>query len=157
MEVAHAYGAHLAVGEQFLECPVGVEREIEAARQRLMQQQQVEFVDAELARALVERVQRGVVAVVADPDLRLEEHLVAGDARAADAFADLSLVGVGGGRVDMTVAEVEGFLDRGGRDVGRGLEDAEPDGGHRDAVVQLQGGGCCRGHRPVFLSCRGVV
>ena len=81
-------------------------------------------------------MQRGVVAVVADPDLRLEEHLVAGDARAADAFADLSLVGVGGGRVDMTVAEVEGLLDRGGRDIGRGLEDAEPYGRHLHTVIE---------------------
>jgi hypothetical protein len=122
-----------------------------------MQQQQVEPVDAELAGALVERVQRGVVAVVADPDLCLEEHLVAGDVGAADAFADLSLVAVGGGRVDMTVPEAQGLLDRGGRDIGRGLEDAEPDGGHRDAVVQLQGRGRGRGHRPALLSRLGVV
>jgi len=39
---------------------------------------------------------------------------------------DLTLVAVRGGRVDMTVAEAEGLLDRGGRDIGRGLEDAKP-------------------------------
>ena len=59
-------------------------------------------------------MQGSVVAVVADPDLRLEEHLLAGDARAADAFSDLTLVAVGSGRVDMTVAEAQGILDRGG-------------------------------------------
>ena len=79
-EVAHANRAHLAVSEQLLECSVGLERQIEAARQRLMQEQQVEAVDAKLADALVKRVQRGLVAVVADPDLRLEEHVFAGDA-----------------------------------------------------------------------------
>ena len=42
-----------------------------------MQDQQVDLVDAELAGALVERVQGLVVAVVADPDLGLDEHLVA--------------------------------------------------------------------------------
>jgi hypothetical protein len=145
--------ARLALGEQLLERPVGVEREVEAARQRLVQDQQVEKVDAELAGALVERVQRGVVAVVADPDLRLEEHLVAGDARAADAFADLTLVGVGGGRIDVTVAEAQGLLDRGGRDVGRGLEDAEPDGRHLHAVVQNK---CLHGLPPRLVLGRPV-
>jgi hypothetical protein len=62
-----------------------------------MQDQQVELVDAKLAGALVEGVQRGVVAVVADPDLRLDEDVIAGDARAADALADFALVAVRGG------------------------------------------------------------
>jgi hypothetical protein len=101
-----------------------------------VQDQQVQPVDAKLAGALVERVQGGVVAIVADPDLRLEEHLVAGDAGATDAFADLTLVEVRGGRVDMTVAEAEGLLDRGGRDIGRGLEDPEPDGRHLHTVIE---------------------
>ena len=57
-----------------------------------MQEQQVKAVDAELAGALVERVQAGVVRVVADPDPRLEEHVVTGEARTAKAFADLTLV-----------------------------------------------------------------
>jgi hypothetical protein len=81
-------------------------------------------------------VQRGVVAVVADPDLRLEEHLIAGDARAADAVADLALVCVGGGRVDVTVSQAQGLLDRGGRGIGRGLEDAEPQEGHLHTVIE---------------------
>ena len=72
-----------------------------------MKDEQVELVDAELAGALVERVQGFVVAVVADPHLRLDEDLVAGDSCAADAVADLTLVGVGGGGVDVPVAEAE--------------------------------------------------
>jgi hypothetical protein len=83
-----------------------------------MQDEQVELVDAELMSALVERMERGVVAVVADPDLRLDEHVVAGDARAADAFADLKLVEVRSGRVDVAVTDAEGLLDHGGRDIG---------------------------------------
>ena len=93
-EVADADRAHLAVGEQRLQRPVGVERPVEGRRERLVQEQQVDLVDAELGGALVERVQRGVVAVVADPDLRLDEDLVAVDAGAADPFADLALVDV---------------------------------------------------------------
>jgi hypothetical protein len=53
-------------------------------------------------------VQRLVVAVVADPRPRLDEHLVAGEARAADALADLPLVGVRGGGVDMPVSGLQG-------------------------------------------------
>jgi hypothetical protein len=139
-EVAHPDSAHLAVGEQLLKRPVGVEREIEPDRHGLMQDQQVELVDAELAGALVQCVQRGVVAVVADPDLGLYEDVIAGDARAADAFADLTLVEVRGGRVDVTVAEAQGLLDRGGRDVGRGLKDAEPDGRQLHTVVERDRG-----------------
>ena len=42
-----------------------------------MQDQQVESVDAEFSRRLVERVQGGVVAEVGDPDLGFDEHFVA--------------------------------------------------------------------------------
>src|SRR3954465_11152366 len=101
-----------------------------------MQEQQVELVDAQLAGALVERVQRGVEAVVADPDLRLEEDLVTGDAGATEAFADLTLIGVRGSRVYMTVAEAQCLLDRGGRDIWRGLDRTRPDGRHLHPVVR---------------------
>ena len=99
--------------------------------------QQVELLDAELAGALVERVQRVVVAVVADPDLRLDEHLVAVDAGAADALADLALVAVGGGGVDQPVADGERRLD-GGTVVSSGgvWKTPSPRAGHLDAVVQ---------------------
>jgi hypothetical protein len=80
--------------------------------------QQVELVDAELPGALLEGVQGGVVAVVADPDLGLNEDIVAVEARAADALADLALVAVGGGGVDMAVADPQRLGDRGGRLLG---------------------------------------
>ena len=79
-EVAHADGAHLAVGQQLLECSVGVEGEIKLARQRLMQQEQVEAIDSEFAGGLVERVERRVVSIVANPDFGLEEHFIARNA-----------------------------------------------------------------------------
>ena len=40
-----------------------------------MQDEQVDLIDAELSGALLEAVQRLLVAVVADPDLRLQEDL----------------------------------------------------------------------------------
>jgi hypothetical protein len=60
----------------------------------LVQDQQVELLDAELAGRLVEGVQRGVVAVVGDPDLGFDEDLVASQPGAADRLADLPLVAV---------------------------------------------------------------
>jgi hypothetical protein len=56
-EIAHADRAHLAIGEQLLERAIGIERQVEPARQRLMQQQQIDAVAAaQLAGTLVERV-----------------------------------------------------------------------------------------------------
>ena len=101
-----------------------------------MQDQQVDLLDTELGRALLERVERLVVAVVADPDLRLDEDVAAIEAGAPDALADLALVAVGGGGVDVPVADGEGRLDRADRLVGWRLEDAEAEDRQLDAVVQ---------------------
>ena len=101
-----------------------------------MEDEQVDLVDAELAGALVERVQRLLVAVVADPDLGLEEHLFARDGGVADSLADLAFVAIGGGGVDVTVAGLEGGGDGVACLLGRGLEDAEADRGHPDPVVE---------------------
>ena len=100
-------------------------------------------VEPEPAQARVEADVGGVEAVVADPQLGGDEDLVAGDAGAADALADLALVVVGGGRVDQPVAVTERRLDGGRRLLGRALEDAEAEGGDGDAVAQRQ----CRGRR----------
>jgi hypothetical protein len=88
-------------------------------------------------------MQRGVVAVVADPHLRLHEHLVPLDSRAAKALADLALVHIGGRGIDQPVALPDRRLDGADRLRGRGLEDAEAERGHLDAVVQRQGRCCC--------------
>jgi hypothetical protein len=106
-----------------------------------MQQQEIDLLDAELARALVEGVQRGLVAVIADPDLGLDEHVRGGSARAADAVPNFALVAVRGRGVDQSVADAQRRLDGRGGLLGRGLEDAESKRRHLDAVVQVQGGG----------------
>ncbi len=80
-EVGDPDGADLAVGQQGLQRPVGRQGLVELRRQRLVQDQQVDLVDAELAGRLLEAVQGLVVAVVADPDLRLHEHLATGPGR----------------------------------------------------------------------------
>ena len=107
-EVADPDRADLAVGEQGLQGPVRLQGRLELRRQRLVQDQQVDLVDAELAGALLEAVQGLVVAVVADPDLGLHEHLGAVQVRRGDRFADLPLVAVRGGGVDVPVAGLQG-------------------------------------------------
>jgi hypothetical protein len=74
-EVADADGADLAVGQERLQAAIGLKRSLEGRGQRLVQDEQVDLLDAELARALLEAVQRLVVAVVGDPDLRLDEDV----------------------------------------------------------------------------------
>jgi hypothetical protein len=93
-EVADPDRTDLAVGQELLQRLVGVDGELELAGQGLVQDQQVELVDPEFACALVEAVQRLAVAVVADPDLRLDEDLRAVETGAADRLADLALVEV---------------------------------------------------------------
>ena len=137
-EVADADGADLALLEQRLQGPVRLQGLVEGRGQRLVQDEQVDLVDAELAGALVEPVQSFVVAVVADPDLRLDEHLVPIESGGVDGLTDLALVAVGGSGVDVPVAGAQRRLDRGAGLLRRGLEHPEPEGGHLHAVVQLQ-------------------
>jgi hypothetical protein len=71
-EVGDANRPDLAVGQQRPQRTVRLQGEVEARGQGLVQDQQVDLVnlvDAEPAGGPVEGVQRGVVAVVADPDL----------------------------------------------------------------------------------------
>jgi hypothetical protein len=99
---------------------------------------EVEDVDAEFGGGLVEGVQGPVVAVVVDPDLRLDEGLLAGHARASDRFAHFAFVEVRGGGVDVAVARRQGGRDRVGGLLRRGLEHAEAEGGHDDPVVHVR-------------------
>src|SRR3954452_9413963 len=101
-----------------------------------MQDQQVELVDTDLPGALLEPVQRGIVAVVADPDLRLDEDLLARNPGATDAFAALGLIRVRGGSVDEPVAGCDGGFDRRYRFGRWTLKDAEAKGRQLDAIVQ---------------------
>ena len=73
-EIADPDGPDLPVGQQGLQGTVGLQGRLEVRRQRLMQDQQVNLVDPQLAGALLETVQCLVIAVVADPDLGLQKH-----------------------------------------------------------------------------------
>jgi hypothetical protein len=105
----------------------------------LVEDEEVDAVDAKLAGALVERVEGLVVAVIADPHLGLDEHIVTVDAGSADGVADTGFVGVRGGSVDVPVPGAPCGLDGDGGLVGRGLEHAVADSGWFDVVVECEG------------------
>jgi hypothetical protein len=105
-----------------------------------VEDQQLDLVDAELAGALLEGVEGLVVAVVVDPDLGLDEDLGPVDPGCGDRFADLALVGRGGGGVDEPVAGVEGGADGIAGLVRWGLEDAEAEGGMSTPLLRVMVG-----------------
>ena len=101
-----------------------------------MEDQQVDLIDAELARTLLETMQSLVVSVVTDPDLGLDKDLRSLKARVPDSLAHLPLVAVRRGRVHMLVAVRERRLDRGPRLLRRRLKDPKTKGRQVDTVIQ---------------------
>ena len=76
-EVRDADRARAASGEQLLDRLVCADGAVELARDRLVQQEQVDVVDAEPPQAAVEADECLVVAVVTDPELRDDQRLIA--------------------------------------------------------------------------------
>ena len=116
-----------------------------------MDQVQVEVVEAETLQRGVERLLGVLLAGVLHPQLRGDEQLPAGDAAGGDGAADGFLVAVGGGRVEVAVADGQGVGDGLLGLLGRDLEDAEAEDRHFDAVVEGDGGDMDR-HGETFFS-----
>ena len=101
LEIAHADGADLAVPVGLLHRPPGAEH----VAVGLVDQKQVDVVGLQLPEALVDGGGSLFLAVVADPDLRHKEYLLAGNAGLCDGIAHAFLVEVGLGRIDETVTD----------------------------------------------------
>jgi hypothetical protein len=117
-------------------------------RHCLVQDEEVDLFNTELLRALIESVQGLVISVVGDPNLRFDEQVLAGNARSADTFADLPLIAIRGGSVDMAVANLDRRTDRGGGLFGDALVNAQPHGGHLNTVVKRDYGVVAGHYRP---------
>lgn len=115
-----------------------------------MQDEQINLLEAELRRSLLESVQCFVVSIVGDPNFGLDEDVRAVEAGTAQRLPDPLFVAVGSGSVDVAVSDLEGGLHCFGRFIGRGLEDAEADLGNGDAVVQREMW-LCGSHGPVLF------
>lgn len=150
-KVGHANVADLAGADQLLHLAPRVDKvpvlvDLLLARHHRrgpVNQVQVDIVGAELGQRVVER--RGDALVVDVEELGGQPDLVARHARVLDARADLGLVAVGGRRVDVAVAGLEGGLDGGGDLVGLGLPGAEANGG--DLVARVEGKGLTSARR----------
>src|SRR5208282_799717 len=107
--------------------------------ERLVDEVQVEVIEAEASQRGLERLPGGLLAVGLDKDLGGDEEFVAGYAAAADRPADCFFVLVALGGVEQPVAGVEsveyGLLGVFGRD----LEDAVAEHRHLDAVAEADG------------------
>ena len=140
VEVEDVDGADLALLQEGLQGLVGLDGGVEGARRGLVEDEQVDVVQAQLGRGLLPGVEGLLVAVVGDPDLRLDEDLLARDAGFRDGLAHLALIEVRGGGVDVAVADLEGLQHGGLGFFGGRLKDAEALGGHLEAVVQRDQG-----------------
>ena len=129
-----------AVGVELLHRPP----EAVVVAERLVDQVEVDVVEAEPLEGPLEGGLGVGLAGVLDPQLGRDEQLVARDAAAAHGPADRLLVPVGGGGVDEPVADLEGGGD-GLLGLLRGdLVDAETEDRHLDAVVQRDTGNAHR-------------
>src|SRR3954451_14832604 len=110
--------------------------EVSDAGQRPMHEEQVQVPDVEVLERLIEGLQRVVVRVVAVVELAGHEDVVAVDARRPNRLADLLLVAVHLGGVDVSVADLEGRQCRLLGAFRLDLEDTETQLGDLDTVVQ---------------------
>lgn len=136
-EIADTNGAYLAIGKEVLKGAIGIQGFVERGRQGLVQDQQIELLNAQFLGALFETVQGLVKAVIVDPNLGLDEDLIARNARAANALAHFTFIAIGGCGIDVTITDAQGFLHGIGCLVRRGLKHAKTDCRYLDTVVEL--------------------
>src|SRR5699024_12842856 len=100
-------GANLPLFKESFQCAVGIEGLVKLAGHGLMQQQQVDDINAELASAFVKSVQGLIEPVVGDPDFSLQKDLVTGQPRVADRLTDCTFVVIRRCGVDYPVAHLK--------------------------------------------------
>ena len=137
-EVADANRPDAPISKQGLQRLVRGDGLFESVGGGLVQDEQVQIVDTELARRFVPGMQGLVIAIVTDPNLGLDEHLRTVKAGGADALPYFPLVAVGCGGVDVPVAGRQRGLDGGSGLLRGALEDAQAQGWHCDAVVESE-------------------
>src|SRR5438445_5337269 len=108
---------------------------------------QVNVVEAELAATLLERLQRGLVALVVVPELRRDENLLAWDPALPNRGSEVALVPIQFRGIKQAVPDLEGSRDRVAGLLARaGLPHAEPEDRHRVPVVEGDAGSEGEGH-----------
>jgi hypothetical protein len=149
LEVGDADGTHSAPSAYSFSKAFHVSVGQPTAGDRPMHQVQVDHVDAEGGAALLEGLQRVVVALIPVAELRGDEDGLPGQAGRLQRGAHACFVVVPGGRVDVPVADGQRLLG----DL-LGLLDADPEGpeaelGDLDAVVEFDEG--LSAHAPTLV------
>src|SRR5450755_2816156 len=145
LEVGDADRADATVGAELLQrLPRGDEVAAVQGRERPMDQEQVDVVEAQLAEGCLERAVSVVRPVVAVIELAGDEHLCSVQAGAAYGLPDAALVAVHLGGVDVPVAHLECGADRLCSFGGIDLKDAKPKLRDRMAVVERDVGNGAR-------------
>src|SRR5437899_13055228 len=102
---------------------------------------QIDVVEAELAATLLERPQRGLVALVVVPELGRDEDLFARDPALPNRGSEVALVPIQFRGIEQAVSDLEGGRDRVAGLLARaGLPHAEPEDRHRVAGVEGDAG-----------------
>jgi hypothetical protein len=137
LEVGDADRAGATVGAELLQrLPRGDEVAAVKGRERPMDQEQVDVIEAELVERCLERAASVVRSVVGVVELAGDEHLRSVQAGGADGLPDAALVAVHLGGVDVPVARLECSADRLSSFGGIDLKDAKPKLRDRMAVVE---------------------
>src|SRR5450631_3848663 len=145
LEVGDADRAGATVGAELLQRPPrGDEVAAVQGRERPMDQEQVDVIEAQLAERCLERAASVVRPVVAVVELAGDEHLRSVQAGAAYGLPDAALVAVHLGGVDVPVAHLECGADRLCSFGGIDLKDAKPKLRDRTAVVERDVGNGAR-------------
>ena len=111
-----------------------------------VQQQQVDLAQPQPHQAIARRALELARGEMARPDFGGDEHVVALDARGAQAFADLALVVVHLRGVDVAIAEPQRLLDDAGAGAAAQFPGAEPEQRNPRAIGLDARYGCARGH-----------
>src|SRR4051794_29223619 len=135
LEVRHTDGADEPLVARLDERLPGLHVEV-LGRHGPVDEVEIHEVELQPLEAVRQRLARVVVAVAVVEALRGDEDVVAAEAGGAEGLADLLLVAIRGGGVDVPVAGLEGLGDRLGGLVGRDLEDPEAELGDLHAVAQ---------------------
>jgi hypothetical protein len=140
VEVRHADGLGQALAVELLHRPPGAV----VVAEGLMDQVEVDVVEAESLQRRLERPLGVALADVLDPEFGGDEQLAARDAAGGDGAADGLLVLVGGGGVNGPVAGGQRVADGLLGLLGGDLVDAEAEDGHLHAVVERELGDLIR-------------
>ena len=131
-KVGNADRAEPASLVQFFHCAIGTV----IITERLVDEQQIEIIGAQLAHGFLNGGLRFFIACVCDPDLGGQEKFLAGQTGLCQRFANTLLVVIRLRRINAAIAHVDGVQHAASGILRRGLIHAIAQFGHLDSIIQ---------------------